>query len=201
MRILIACEYSGTLLKEFRLRGQEAYSCDLRDYEGDMEFVNYYIKGDCIPLLKRRWDFVVAHPPCKYLTASNALLYRDEMGEDYVKWRKAEREKAREFFMQLYNLIDYGVVENSRPLKGFLPFYDQVVDPTEFGSEYNKRTCLWYKGNVPHLVPRYPYKVGKSLVYSHSSDRLRARLDPYLAKGMADAWVGEKGYLQYRLLL
>lgn len=200
MKVLIACEYSGTLLKELRENGQEAFSCDLRKYEGEKEYEEYFIRGNVIPLMKEKWDFIIAHPPCKYLCASNALMYKEELGKDYVKWRKEEQKKARDFFMQLYERIDYGVIENSRPMKGLLPYYDQVVDPTEYGSEYNKRTCLWYKGNVPHLQPKYPYKVSKSLVYSHSSDKLRAKLDPYLAKAMVESWFGNTGYLQYRLL-
>lgn len=50
MKVLIACECSQTVCKEFRAIGHEAYSCDIEDqYGGHPE---WHIKGDCLEILR-----------------------------------------------------------------------------------------------------------------------------------------------------
>lgn len=74
MRVLIACEESQAVCKAFRARGHEAYSCDLQDCSGGHP--EWHIKADALELLKMRWDLIIAHPPCTYMTNAGAVRMR-----------------------------------------------------------------------------------------------------------------------------
>lgn len=70
MRILVACEESQAVTIEMRRLGHEAYSCDIQDCSG--EHPEWHIKGDALELIKLKWDMIIAHPPCTYLSAAGA---------------------------------------------------------------------------------------------------------------------------------
>lgn len=74
MRVLIACEESQEVCKAFRARGHEAYSCDIHDCSGGHP--EWHIKADALELLKMRWDLIIAHPPCTYMTNAGAVRMR-----------------------------------------------------------------------------------------------------------------------------
>ena len=171
MKVLVACEESQAVTIELRNLGHEAYSCDLQEPSGGHP--EWHITGDCIPLLNGRcsfvtadgtrhsidgrWDLLVAHPPCTYLTASSAirLFNKDHTIKDIERWHKGEQ--ARELFMTIWDAdCDRIVIENPAPLKCFkLPPYDQIIEPYMFGDPWRKRTCLWLR-NCPPLVPTNP---------------------------------------------
>lgn len=69
MRVLIACEHSGTVREAFRARGHDAYSCDLLPASDNSP---NHIQCNVLALLPRGWDLLIAHPPCTYLTNSAA---------------------------------------------------------------------------------------------------------------------------------
>ena len=70
MRVLVACEESQEVCKAFRERGHEAYSCDLQDCSGGHP--EWHIKADALEILKIKWDLIIAHPPCTYLSNAGA---------------------------------------------------------------------------------------------------------------------------------
>ena len=74
MRVLVACEESQEVCKAFRARGHEAYSCDLQDCSGGHP--EWHIKADALELLKMKWDLIIAHPPCTYMTKAGAVRMR-----------------------------------------------------------------------------------------------------------------------------
>lgn len=75
MRVLIACEESQTVAKEFRRLGHETYSCDLQECSGGKDM--WHIMCDVEQLLKMNWDLIIAHPPCTYLSNAGARwLYK-----------------------------------------------------------------------------------------------------------------------------
>jgi hypothetical protein len=74
MKVLIACEESQEVCKAFRARGHEAYSCDLQECSGGHP--EWHIKADALELLKMRWDLIIAHPPCTYMTNAGAVRMR-----------------------------------------------------------------------------------------------------------------------------
>ena len=172
MKVLIACECSQTVCKEFRALGHEAYSCDIEEqYGGHPE---WHIKGDCLEILRGgqmfktedgkehtidKWDLIIAHPPCTYL--SNAATSKHSLKSstlEEINERTAKRIQAQEFFMKFANSnCEKIAIEN--PVGVMSTVYrkpDQIIEPYQFADSVNdtenyitKRTCLWLKGLKP----------------------------------------------------
>lgn len=150
MRVLVACEESQEVTKAFRNLGHEAFSCDIQDCSGGHP--EWHIKDDVLNIINNKWDIMIAHPPCTFLSIAGARhLYKK--GELNIE-RYEKGLVAKEFFMKLFNAnIKYICIENPTPLKIFdLPMFSQVVQPYEFGHPFSKRTLLWLKG-LPALLP------------------------------------------------
>lgn len=171
MNVLIACECSQTVCKEFRALGHEAYSCDIEEqYGGHPE---WHIKGDCLEILRGKtfktedgsthnvdkWDLIIAHPPCTYL--SNAATSKHSLKSstlEEINERTAKRIQAQEFFMKFAN-ADCERVAIENPVGVMSTVYrkpDQIVEPYQFAESkedkenyVTKRTCLWLKGLKP----------------------------------------------------
>lgn len=166
MKVLVACEESQRVCIAFRERGHEAYSCDIQEPSGGHP--EWHILGDAVPLINgycrfrtmdgtehhidSRWDLLIAHPPCTYLTNAGAVRMR--VNGKIAKERYNQMVKARAFFMIMYNADSPKIcVENPVPMKlADLPPYTQIIQPYQFGHPYSKRTCLWLKG-LPKLQP------------------------------------------------
>lgn len=162
MKVLLACEESQTVCKEFRDLGHEAYSCDL--YECSGGHPEWHIKGDCLPILNGRcefttengskhkidtkWDLIIAFPPCTHLTCPGQWAYTKGYKDPALK------EEGANFFMKMINAdCDKIAVEN--PIGIMSTRYrkpDQIIQPYMFGDEAQKSTCLWLK-NLPLLKP------------------------------------------------
>ena len=139
MKILIACEESQIVTLEFRKLGHEAYSCDLLNCSGGHP--EFHIKGDVIPLLKEKWDLIIAFPPCTHLAASGARWFAEKRAD-------GRQQQGIDFFMQFTNL-DCKKVAIENPIGIMSNFYkkpDQIIQPYEFGDTERKTTCLWLKG-------------------------------------------------------
>lgn len=109
MNILIACEESQEVCKAFRRRGHTAWSCDIEPCSGGHE--EWHIQGDVLPYLngncdfttadgtkhhqQGKWDLIVAHPPCTYLTISGNRWFNVERYGDKAIQRMAEREREQ----------------------------------------------------------------------------------------------------------
>ena len=103
-RILVACEESQRTTMELRKHGYEAYSCDIQDCSGGHP--EWHIKGDALKLIngncyfktcdgKRhritgKWDLLIAHPPCTYLTSSGNRWFNEERYGELAKRRKLD---------------------------------------------------------------------------------------------------------------
>ena len=100
MRILVACEESQAVTIEMRKLGHEAYSCDIQECSGGHP--EWHIQADALEVLKIRWDMVIAHPPCTYLTTSGAvrLFNPDHTVKDPERLEKGRRAAA--FFMKIW---------------------------------------------------------------------------------------------------
>ena len=203
MKVLVACEESQAVCIEFRRLGHEAYSCDIQECSGGHP--EWHIKGDVIPLLRERWDLIIAHPPCIYLTNAGAVRMR--VRGEIVQERYEKALAAREFFLKFLNADCPRIaVENPTPMKLVgLPPYTQVIQPYEYGHPYSKRTCLWLKG-LPPLVPtkimvqHEPY-VNGGCKDAHGNYRrfqgrkerdpqIRSKTFPGIARAMAEQWGG-----------
>lgn len=166
MKVLVACEESQRVCNAFRKLGHEAYSCDIIECSGGHP--EWHILGDALKVINGncdfitqdgekhtiigKWDLLIAHPPCTYLT--NASAVRMRVKGEIVPERYAKAMEAKEFFMRFINAdCDRICVENPVPLKIVnLPPYTQIIQPWQFGHPYTKRTCLWLKG-LPKLKP------------------------------------------------
>ena len=150
MRVLLACEESQRVTKEFRNLGHEAYSCDILPTSGNNP--EWHIQGDLINYLQDSWDMIIGFPPCTYMTNGGAVRMYPQKGQiDQDRYNKAMEAKA--FFMAIYNApAKYIAIENPVPMKIIgLPEKNQVIQPYEFGEPYSKKTYLWLK-NLPNLV-------------------------------------------------
>lgn len=156
MRVLVACEFSGTVREAFLRRGHDAYSCDLLPSLGiTPKNPKRHIRGDVTQVLKQRWDLVIAHPPCTYLANSGVQwLFKDgERNEE--RWESLRR--GAEFFVTCFNAnADKVAVENPIQHKYAKELigrpHTQIIHPWQFGHGETKVTCLWLK-NLPPLVP------------------------------------------------
>jgi hypothetical protein len=154
MRVLVACEYSGTVRDAFIALGHEAMSCDL--LPTDVEGPHY--QGDIFDVLDDGWDLMVAHPPCTYLSNAGA---RHLYPKKFLNQQRYEQGlEAKQFFMKLLTCnIKKICVENPVPSSIFgLPKYHQVIQPYEFGHPYQKKTCLWLKNLPPLMATMYVQK-------------------------------------------
>jgi hypothetical protein len=146
-RILVACEESQAVTKEFRKLGFEAYSCDLYPCSGGHP--EWHFQQDVTELLNQNWDMIIAFPTCTYLTNAGTRHFSRRINpEEKVLAREQKRREAAEFFMLFANANCPRIaIEN--PV-GWMNTYfrtpDQIIHPYFFGDNYSKRTCLWLKG-------------------------------------------------------
>ena len=170
MKVLVACEYSGTVRDAFAAKGHDAWSCDILPSETK----GNHIQDDVLKHLDRDWDMMIAHPPCTYLSNAGArFLYpKSKLNKDRYKLGI----KAKEFFMALYHApIDKICVENPISSKIFeLPKHTQTIQPYEYGHPFSKNTRLWLK-NLPQLKPTNNLKEYKPLLPSNSGGKKRGQ--------------------------
>lgn len=231
MKVLVACEESQAVCTSFRAKGHEAYSCDILEQSGGHP--EWHIQDDALRIINGykgmgygtpffttndginhetplRWDIIIAHPPCTYLTVSgNRWFDVERYGEKALK-RHKDREKAIEFFLAFIGAdCDKIAVEN--PVGIMSTYYrkpDQIIQPYEYGHHARKKTCLWLKG-LPPLRPTNivdpgeilpgGYSVGahadgrddngKWLRYSDPNvARLRSKTFKGIAEAMSEQW-------------
>ena len=206
-KVLIACEESQTVCKAFRDRGFEAYSCDIQEPSGNHP--EWHILGDALEAIKAekittmddkvhyigKWDLLIAHPPCTYLSNAGArFLYPNgKLNEE----RLAKGMVAKDFFMHFYNSnCNRIAIENPIPSKVYcLPPYTQTIQPWMFGHPVQKKTCLWLKG-LPKLQPtniveeRQITKIPGNWFNRGGKERQknRAKTFPGIAEAMAEQW-------------
>lgn len=177
MNVLIACEESQEVCKAFRAKGHDAYSCDLQEPSGGHP--EWHILGDAVQAMMGgqivtmdgephnigKWDLLIAHPPCTYLTNCGTRHYSLRVNSaEKVVARMKKREEAIVFFMLCAKApIDKICVENPIGRMGAIwrkP--DQIINPYYFAKDENdtenyekKRTALWLKG-LPLLIYTAP---------------------------------------------
>ena len=207
MKVLIACEESQEVCKAFRAKGHEAYSCDIQEPSGGHP--EWHILGDALKAIDGgqvttmdgethdigKWDLLIAHPPCTYLSNAGARFLYPKGVLNMERYEKGV--EAKEFFMKFLNCnCEKVCVENPLPSKIFgLPDYSQIIQPYEFGHPYKKKTLLWLK-NLPYLKPtcvvecQQSTKVPGNWFNAGGKDRQRNRAKTFhgIAKAMASQW-------------
>jgi hypothetical protein len=148
LRILVACERSGVVRDAFSRVGWEAWSCDLQE---TISPGNHYT-GDVRDILFEKWDLVIAHPPCTYLTVTGNKWFLPQF-ESRFPTRKQDRIEAIEFFRIFTKLQCAYAIENPVGIMSRIwrkP--NQMIQPFEYGHVEPKLTCLWLQG-LPRLKP------------------------------------------------
>lgn len=225
MKVLIACEESQTVCKAFRAKGHEAYSCDIQMCSGGHP--EWHICNDVLDIINGKtdfftcdgqvhtvgkWDLVIAHPPCTYLSGvtTRHLSLKCTPAEKVIErmWKLA---KAAVFFMQCYYAdCDKVAVENP---SGFMSTLfrkpDCTIHPYYFAKSaedienyQKKRTCLWLRGLPPikrttDLLPPKPLGYttsGKPINFeeAHHNAKVRSKTFTGIAQAMADQWGNNK---------
>ena len=146
MRVLVACEYSGTVRDAFLDRGHYAMSCDLLPCESQASGDHY--QGNVMDILDHDWDLMIAHPPCTYLCSSGLHWNNKRPG------RAALTLEALDFVRILLAApVPRIALENPIGcISTKIRPYDQTVQPYQYGHDASKTTCLWLK-NLPPLRP------------------------------------------------
>jgi len=197
VRVLVACEFSGTVREAFRARGHDAWSCDLVP----CEIGGPHIIGDALEVVGRGWDLMVAHPPCTHLASSGQHWFSRGLKSPHL------RDEAIAFVAALMRApIARICIENPiGVLSSAVGKPAQIVQPWQFGEDASKATCLWLSGLAP-LVADPSGFVAPRLVdgrarWSNQTDggqcrrgpgpdraRERSRFWPGIARAMAEQW-------------
>lgn len=141
MKVLAACEFSGTVRDAFAALGHDAWSCDLLPSEKP----GNHVQGDVIGILGGGWDLMIAFPPCTYLSRSGMHWTTRGLRDP------ALTESALVFVRALLDApIPKIALENPvGAISTRIRKPDQVVHPWMFGHDASKTTCLWLKGLPP----------------------------------------------------
>jgi len=144
MKVLVACEYSGTVRDAFIAAGHDAMSCDLLPTDAP----GPHYQGDVTNILGDGWDLMVAHPPCTYLSVSGMHWTTRGLRDPKLT------EDALAFVRLLMDApIPRIAIENPvSVISSRIRKPDQIIQPHEYGHDASKKTCLWLKG-LPLLVP------------------------------------------------
>ena len=222
LRVLVACESSGTVRDAFNRLGHVATSCDLLDTQtpGD------HYTGDVRDILDNGWDLIIAHPPCTYLNVAAAWAFSDP---DFEKFpgvgyhqkvkpgtlvgearRKAQAEALD--FVRLFMNAKCPRIAIENPVGAISTHIrkaDQYIQPHQFSDNASKKTGLWLKG-LPKLVPTKdvpPRMVNGKPRWDNQCDNGQNKLTPSedrwlelsktyqgIADAMAMQWGGDTGW-------
>ena len=180
MKVLVACEYSGTVRDAFIRAGHDAMSCDIlpTDSRGP------HYQGDVRDILGEGWDLMIAHPPCTHLAVSGARWF---------KHKAVEQAEALDFVRLLMNApIERIAIENPVSIiSSKIRKPDQIIQPWQYGHGETKATCLWLK-NLPKLTPTNVVEGRDNRIHRMppSPDRWKLRSTTYagIAQAMAQQW-------------
>lgn len=208
LKVLVACEESQAVTKEFRKLGHEAYSCDLLPCSGGHP--EWHFKMDVFKAVKlAKWDIIISFPPCTDLTVSGAKHF-------YYKRENGNQKKSIKFFFEVWKLSNctenpIGIMAGNYINKWFPDLYkemtdygfpfkaSQIIQPYHFGHTERKSTCLWLRDlpllkhteNVFEEMMKLPYK---EYAKTHSMPPgkyrsiLRSKTKSGIAKAMAEQW-------------
>lgn len=144
MKVLVACEYSGTVRDAFIRAGHDALSCDLLPTDAP----GPHYQGDVMDIINDGWDLMVAHPPCTYLSVS---------GMHWTTRGLRDPQLTTDALAFVRLLIDAPIpriaIENPVSIiSSQIRKPDQIIQPWMFGHDASKKTCMWLK-DLPLLQP------------------------------------------------
>ena len=184
MRVLIACEFSGTVRDAFSALGHDAWSCDLLPSETP----GNHFQGDVLDFMRDKYfDLMIAHPPCTDLAVSGARHFAQKIAD-------GRQQASLNFVKALFNApIPHIAIENPVSIiSSKIRKPDQIIQPWQFGHGETKATCLWLKG-LPKLEPTNIVSGREARIHkmAPSPDRWKERSKTY--QGIADAMAKQWG--------
>lgn len=214
-RILVSCEFSGTVRDAFAARGHSVMSCDVLPTEAPG---NHY-QGDVRDVLNDGWHMAIHHPPCTYLAACQLWRCLPKHAAKHPG-RAAKKAEAMEFIRDLMAApIERWALENPKGAIGTeIRPADDKVQPYEFGHDHAKETHLWLENLEPLVRDPAQFIEGRDAVNNNgnpvkrwanqcdgsgadrtgpSADRghKRSRFFTGIANAMADQWGGIRDVL------
>lgn len=204
LRVLVACEFSQVVTSAFLSVGCDAWSCDILPCAGN--FPDRHFCCDVLSVLDKRWDLIIAHPPCTFLSHAGECHFNLTSPKGRSRWYA--RLSAADFFLSLYNApCSHVCVENPVGFMNLPSVFrapDQIIQPFHFGDPVRKRTCFWLRG-LPRLTPNSfckpsLYWSSRSGLYrnvwerdtvhlpSHIRRSVRSVFFPGVASSMASQW-------------
>ena len=185
LRVLVACEYSGTVRDAFIKRGHNALSCDLLSTDVD----GPHYQGDLFDVIDYPWDLMIAHPPCTDLSVSGARHFEE-------KRKDGRQYKSMAFVMQIMRRSEHiPMIAIENPVSIISSLWrkpDQIIQPWQFGHGETKATCLWLKGlpllRHTNIVDGRDDRIHKM---APGPDRWKERSRTY--QGIADAMAAQWG--------
>lgn len=162
-----------------------------------------------------KWDLIIAHPPCTYLSNVATRAHSLRMTPlDKITERTLKRIDAMRFFM-VFATCSCEKVAIENPIGVMSSVWrkpDQTIHPYQFAEDMDddknyvtKATCLWLKGLLPLLptweIPRPDNeklygRSPKGKVYDWESrldrkggaSKARSKTFPGIARAMAEQW-------------
>ena len=179
MKVLVACEFTGTVRDAFIKRGHDAVSCDLIQSEQP----GPHITGDVLDHLSGH-DAIIAFPPCTHLCSSGARWFKD---------KQTEQRDALRFVRDMMGApCDRIAIENPIGIISTrIRKPSQIIQPWQFGHGEVKSTCLWLK-NLPKLRPTKIVAGREQRIHrmppGPNRGMDRSRTYQGIADAMADQW-------------
>ena len=201
MKVLVACEESQAVCKEFRRLGHKAFSCDTQECSGGHP--EWHIQGDVLEQLDKGWDMMIAFPPCTHLCVSGQRWFNQNAPHSKPLHL---RDDAILFVKKLMDApIDMICLENPISIiSSRIRKPNQIIKPHDFGEDSSKKTCLWLKGlpclkSTNIIVPSVhisssgrkwdKWFFDTSLISDlKERSKVRSKTFPGIAKAMAEQW-------------
>lgn len=205
MIILFDCEESQAGCIAARQAGHESYSCDLIPCSGGHP--EWHIQDDAIKTLySRKWDLVIAYPPCTRLANSGVRWLTSRTERAGYEWSEKEQifvntdpeiwndlDEAITFFNKF---VIYGKAGNKIRIENpiqhkyarrSIDTHTQIIHPWQFGHGEQKATCLW-NYNLPDLVPTNIVAGREQRIWKMAKTPDRAKLRSKTYAGIAQAF-------------
>lgn len=200
MRVIIACESSGTVRSAFRALGHDAWSCDLLPADDGHPC---HLQKDAVEAIKgglegEPWDLVIAHPPCTHIAVSGARHFA-------AKRTDGRQQAGIALFLAIRDACEaigaaYAIENPVCIMSTLYRKPDQIIQPHQFGHPEFKATCYWLTG-LPKLIPTNPLPIPergtpewRAWERKHrlgpSPDRAEKRSESFanVSEAMADQW-------------
>ena len=192
MRVIIACESSGTVRSAFRALGHDAWSCDLLPADDGHPC---HLQKDAVEAIKgglegEPWDLVIAHPPCTHIAVSGARHFA-------AKRTDGRQQAGIALFLAIRDACEaigaaYAIENPVCIMSTIWRKPDQIIQPWQYGHGETKATCLWLSG-LPLLVPTNIVEGRETRIHRMSPGPMRWKERSKTYQGIADAMAQQWG--------